>query len=323
MKKKLFLLTMLVLCALCITGCKCNKDNKKVTIDSISVIESTIPSSFLISEVEDNLSEIQFTVNKSNGEKETKNLFKSMVSSSDLEKLNTAGTHKITFSYEGVSTSFNITIVDPSSDTDDKYKVKVMYPDGTPVNGGVNVQWCDSKNCFPPVTIDTNGIAKIDLKDNDYYIHIDDIPSGYTYNPNAYTTNAENKYIEIVLLKLDSFSSGDGTKGNPYVVSTGTYTVSYEAAGAANAKYISFTATETKTYNIQSLSTEQLATNEIDPQLYFGFDANGNPVGPKGDVEGFRNFNYSFEATKGETYTIIIFVKSAQSFEATFDFIIK
>ena len=72
MMKKIFMLAMALLCIACITGCR----KKKVTIESITVIESTVPSSILNTEVESKLTTIKFNVNKSDDSKEEKNLEK-------------------------------------------------------------------------------------------------------------------------------------------------------------------------------------------------------------------------------------------------------
>lgn len=311
MMKKIFMLVMALLCIACITGCR----KKKVTIESITVIESTVPSSILNTEVESKLTTIKFNVNKSDDSKEEKNLDKSMISNSDLAKLSKAGKYTIIISYEGVTTTLTLTI---EEEVEDCYMVKVLYPNNTPVSGGVAVQWCTNTNCLMPVLVDENGVAKSKIADDDYYIHIEGIPAGYTYDPNGYTANANNKYVEIKLMELSTIASGDGSEGNPYVVSTGIYNISFDKASTEGMKYFSFTATESKTYTIESLSTEKLAVNAIDPYIGFGpsFDVSGN-------TEESINFSHSFEATAGTTYTFVIMVSSATFFPASFDFTIS
>ena len=206
----------------------------------------------------------------------------------------------------------------------DNYTVKVVYPDNTPVSGGVKVQWCTGDICLVPVKVNENGIAENDIDDDNYYIHISNIPSGYTYDPNAYTANADNKNIEIKLYALNELS-GEGTSAAPYVVTNGAYNVTYAESSASGMKYYSFTPTEAGTYSIKSLATDKLAMNEIDP--YIGFlgtsnDMNNIDISGNVDSKVNINFNYTFEAEAGVTYTFIVFVSSATTFPASFDIVI-
>ena len=72
--------------------------------------------------------------------------------------------------------------------------------------------------------IGIDGYAKI-LLDGDFYVYIDNIPEGYTYNPNIYSASNDNPIVEIELLKISKISRGNGTKlYSEYELSTtGTY----------------------------------------------------------------------------------------------------
>lgn len=315
MFKKVSILITLLVCLVTITGCNCKK-KPVVSIESISIVESSVPTSILVDELNDKLTSILINVNRSDGDTEQVNLALSMISSEDLAKLSNAGTHTVTVNFNDVTTTLNLVIEDNS------YIVKVMYPDNSPVTSGVAVQWCSGNNCFVPVLVNSNGIARNNLKDNDYFIHIEGIPAGYTYDPNGYTASAENKYVEIKLIELSNITSGDGSKASPYEVSVGTYNVSFDTASTAGMKYFSFTTTEAGTYNLESLSTEKLAINAVDPYLGFlSTNLDGTPT-TDGNFDSKVNINFSlnFEAEANTTYYFIIMISSATIFPATLDF---
>ena len=304
MIKKITVTLMLIICVICITSCKKNE----VTIESISIIENTVPTSILNTEVEKALTTIKFYVNKSDNTKEEKTIEKSMIANDDLSKLTKAGKYEITVTYEGFKTTLKLTIEEAD---DDSYKVKVVYPDNTPVNG-VSVQWCTDTNCFMPVVVDNNGVAKSNLKDNKYYVHIESgIPSGYTYDPNAYIATPENKYLEIKLVKLSTIDSGNGTQESPYVLNNGTYQVNFNEKDQLI--YFSFTASDTKEYTISSFAMEILATNVVDPYLGLVTSNNIEPVGNNNEL---INFNYSFQATQGTTYIFVVMLENVGSVPA-------
>ena len=193
---------------------------------------------------------------------------------------------------------------------EDLFTVQVVYPDNTPVTTGVTVQWCEGEMCYLPQPVNSNGLASIELEDGEYYIHLNNVPQGYTYNPNAYTTNTNNKNIIIPLYKIGNIT-GEGSKTSPYVVEEGTYNVNFEAAKTAGMKYFSFTATEAGTYEIESFCMDKLAMQLVDPYLGFvGTDINSNPDTTGNDIKDSVNFKRSFEAEANTTYYFIIMISS-------------
>lgn len=313
MKNRLLIIALVVLCSITLIGCK-----KEVKVESIEIDNSTIPSFVLNSAVEDYIVDIKINVKKSDDSSETINVTKEMLSSEDYTKLQSTGTHTVKISYEGLSVEVSLEVVN--------YSVQVLYPDNTPVNTKVNVQWCDTV-CYLPVKVNNKGIAGIELDEGEYFIHLNNIPEGYTYDPNAYIATKTNKHVEIKLLTLSSITTGEGSIANPYVVEDSVYTLNYETSGTSGLQYFSFTPKENGTYKIISLATNKLATNLIDPFIGFlGTDVNtllgsanvsGN-VDSKVDI----NFNHSFEAVAGTTYYFVIMVSSAQAFPASFDIVI-
>lgn len=206
---------------------------------------------------------------------------------------------------------------------DRNYSVKVVYPDNTSVNGGVFVMWCKGDTCYAPEVVNEDGVAKKKLEEDSYYIHIEEIPAGYTYDPNGYVTTVDSKNIEIKLIKLENISGGEGTAEAPYEVSTGAYTLQYEEQGNSGMKYYSFKAPAAGTYVIESLAQDKLALNAVDP--YLGFlvsssnDLSNIDISGNQDSSVNKNFKYEFVAEADATYTFIVFVSSATKFPAKFD----
>lgn len=201
----------------------------------------------------------------------------------------------------------------PPVEEDIYYSAKVLYPNGDPVTN-TKVQWCTGNSCKSPVAVDSAGVAKYKLEDVDggYYLHIAEgaIPTGYTYNPNIYTSDEGNRDIEIKLLKLET-ASGDGEKEKPYQLGVGAYSVRIESKGKF--PYFVFTAPEAGTYEIESLAMDKLATVIVDP-IYLPYDDSsfsnrGLPVSTGGTG---KNFKTSFTVEKDGTVAFGISFNSSK-----------
>lgn len=311
--KKIISLIIVVVCMLSLTACK----NK---IETIKIVEDSVPAVININDVDSAIASIKLEVTKSKGEVEIINLEKSMISEEDYKKLSNAGYYTITINYEEFITNLTLTIEDPNA-----YSVKVVYPNGEPVTGGVSVQWCTATSCLPTKEVNAAGVAYNKLDDSKkYFIHIEDIPAGYTYDPNAYTTDKDNKKVEIKLITLNE-TTGEGTLDNPYVVSVGGANVNIESASLAGVKYFAFTPSEAGTYSIKSLAVDKFAMNAIDPYIGFLGDVETDitKADVKGNVAANINFNHTFTAEANVTYLFIVFVTSATKFPASFDIVIS
>lgn len=312
--KKIISLFIVLVCILSLTACK----NK---VETIKIVEDSVPEVINVNQVENAISAIKLEVTKSKGEVEIINVSKSMISDEDYQKLSSVGCYNIAINYEGFKASLTLFIDDPNA-----YSVKVVYPNGEPVTSGVSVQWCTGDICLLPVAVNSAGMAYNELEDEkNYYIHIDGIPAGYTYDPNAYTTNKDNKKVEISLISLNE-KTGEGTLTNPYVVSVDAASVTIDEVGLTGVKYFSFTPSEAGTYSIKSLAVDKLALNAIDP--YIGFLGSSITDIIQADVSGNFdskvniNFNHTFTAEAGVTYLFAVFVTSATKYPATFDIVI-
>lgn len=325
MFKKIFSLIIVFLLSLTLVACgSCNKedddqvndDNNQVdeNVSSIEIDKTTIPSVILKEEIDSVLGNIKVIVTKNNSEISTISLSKSMLATESQAKLYEIGTHLFKVTYCGQETSLSLNI------TTNNYLVRVLYPNNTPVTDKVKVQWCTDANCYTPVKVNNQGYADSALEDDLYYIHIDRIPEGYTYDPNIYTATADSKYVEIKLIELYTFKKGTGSQDDPYEMESKTYNVSFETEGNAGMKYFSFTATETGTYNLKSLATDKFALNPTDPYLGFlGTSDNLRDMDISGNIKGVVNFDYTFEAEAGVTYKFIIIVSSATKYPTDFN----
>ena len=292
----------------------------EVTIESVSVKEDTIPSYVSLNSTNNDLAsvldDIKILVVKSDDSTKELPIQLEMLSVEDQQKLKTVGTHDITIKYSGIQAVLKIEVKDV-------YSVKVLMPDNTPASGNIKVQWCTDTNCYPTKTINENGICENPLNEGKYYVHLDNLPEGYTYNPNAYITDKDNKNIEIVLSSLSSFTKGDGTEGNPYEMTTGIYEVSFEAQGTNDLKYFAFSTTEAGTYKLESLAVDKNAINRIDPYLgYLGDKLDTNNLDPNGNIQNVTNFKYSFEAEANKTYYFVVMCSSADMYPADFTIMI-
>lgn len=191
-------------------------------------------------------------------------------------------------------------------DTKVSLSAKVVYPDGTPVEG-VPVQWC-AEVCYAPVTTNIDGVASISLdKTKDYVVHVNKLPKGYGYNPYELVENATNATGTITLFALNDIA-GEGTDASPYLVTAGNYKVMLEA----NKAYVfNFTFDANTTYTIESYAVEfgtKIADYGVDNKRVSGTDGKGNE----------DNFKYTF--TTGEDASLPRILKIVATSEESFYF---
>lgn len=304
--KKFLVLFLLVFCLVSVTACK-----DKVA--EIKIVENSVPEIIYSENLDNELGKIQIEVTTSKGKSSVVNLEKSMISSDDYAKLTAHGSYDVKVNYEGASANVYLTVIPQTA-----YTVNVVYPNGEPVNSGVSVQWCTDTTCKLPAYVNQYGLAYSEIEDDNYFIHIEGIPTGYTYDPNAYTASPTSKNVKIKLISLIELT-GEGSESNPYVTNVGAFTVTYQAK-VSEYQYFTFTPTEDGVYSIKSLAVDKLATNTIDP--YIGFLGTSDDMS-KIDVSGNNslqlNFNHTFTATANTTYKFIVFVSDATRFPASFN----
>ena len=64
----------------------------------------------------------------------------------------------------------------------------------------ITVIWADDYSQYTEI-IGEDGYAKKTLE-GDFYVYLDNTPSGYTYDANIYSADTDNPIVEIVLLKI-------------------------------------------------------------------------------------------------------------------------
>ena len=178
------------------------------------------------------------------------------------------------------------------------YEVKVVYPDGTPVNGGVSVEWCTSATCSQSIVVNENGIASTtELEDDTYTVHIGNIPEGYAYDPNAYVVDENNRSVTITLSNILTYEDGDGSKYasgeelGPYIIKEGVYNV--RLTNDNSYSYFAFMPSNPGKYIIESWSLTKDTLIE-----YYGnnpHSINNTPIDNNDNDGGENNFKYTID----------------------------
>ncbi len=205
-----FLLVIIIFSSSC--SCKnCGKDKDKV--EEISVVTETLPASILTTEVDDKIDDIKIKVVKRNGDEETINITKSMISVEDYAKLSTAGTYTITVTYEDCNTTLTITVTAPNDgggngggdDPVEKisYSVKVQDIAGKPLDD-FYVMFYEGKNIVAEGYTTSTGIFSKNLLPNKYDVVIEG-REGYYLNQEMYTTDLIGTEITVTC-EIDSLA---------------------------------------------------------------------------------------------------------------------
>lgn len=193
------------------------------------------------------------------------------------------------------------------------YEGMIYIPSGEEIT----VIWADDYSQYSK-SIDNSGYAKI-LLDGDFQVYLDNVPSGYTYDPNIYFADNENSTIEIELLKIYKISKGRGTGlYNEYQVSTtGTYRTTI--ASKTKKVYYEYQPTKSGVYSVESLVN--VKQDLINPKLdiysgtfaYKNFDETidgGGTYNPGGFTKNFRWTIYIADEMIGNVYTFVIYAET-------------
>lgn len=123
--KRILSIFLLLFSIFIVVGCS----HSVVEIESISIVGDSIPESILISEVDDKIDDIKISVLKSDKSTEIINVSKSMISPSDLAKLEKEGEHNITIYYEGFDIMITVVIKDLVEDIKTGVTFNRKHPD--------------------------------------------------------------------------------------------------------------------------------------------------------------------------------------------------
>ena len=177
------------------------------------------------------------------------------------------------------------------------YSVTVLKPDQSPCQG-VSVVWCTSQNCFRPVAVNTQGKATFSSEAESLFVHLDNLPSGYAYNPNEYLCTYDNLDVTITLSSVEDFSNG--------ITKPGVYSANIEEKDIPLELTLDL---PEGNYHVESWVDYTLASAEFDvnPRVEFG-EASDDDSG-SGD-----NFALDFSIDASKVNVLNIFANKTSKF---------
>ena len=318
MKNKLLLLLLLIFLSFGLVGCQ--DPIVEDVIVSIEIDSKTLPEKILKTEVSEFIDNLNIVVKYSDESTELIPFRKEMITEEDYMSLFSLGVHTVEVEFNGFKTEFSIEVYEQVYEY---YTLKVVYPDGSPVNGDILVKLMKSIDDYKTTRLDENGQARVIYDNLTYHVRLFELPEGYTYNPNIYIFNENTRNLEIKLIELSVFVEGMGTKSDPIYLNYGTYEVSFDQVSIPGMKFFYFRASKTGKIVIESYSEEKIASNPVDP--YFGFigeTLDMSNVDYSANENNYVNINFKYETTveEGKYYYFLIFASTANSFPATFTF---
>lgn len=180
-----------------------------------------------------------------------------------------------------------------SSSIDDskiEYRITVVLDDGSSVGADVRVQLCklSGNGLCTPTTTDSQGVAVFNLEPASYSVDKIDY-DGYALEPGL-KVDENNRVLTVVLKKILTPTSGDGTENAPYVINQGVYQTQINSTGEIKNYVMTFE--EVGNYVVESWSSGTL----VDPKV-ISFDDRlevdiNDPL--KKDVK-YGNFKCTFE----------------------------
>ena len=215
MRKIMKVFTLFLMLGVILFAASCGgNNNTPATIDSISVVSESVPTTILTTELDDKIDDIKIEVKMSDGEVKTVYVSKSMISSDDYAKLANEGTYTITINYEGFTTSLTVVMKKPaSSDPDPKpdpskkeveYSVLVKDIAGKPLSEFFIIFELNGKEVATGYT-GGDGLFTKTLEANYYDVYIEG-KDGYYLNQDAFETDLLGTQIEVVC-EIDSLAN--------------------------------------------------------------------------------------------------------------------
>ncbi len=223
---------------------------------------------------------------------------------------------------------------DPPSDEGDVYTVKLVCDDDPVVpEEGIYALWTDADGFgIHRAAFDSSGIAKITGLDGELFkVTLSALPNGYTYDPNIYTADPENRDKVIKLYRLTpTTGTGDGLY-NPILLSDrGIYRASFTYPNQI--VYFRYKPTYTGEYSISTMV--DVTANVINPKIEVHLGTSGyinstpnetiDSGGPENTytknpvwIEALGNKNYILE------FGIRVEAMNSNPFPLTVDFILE
>ena len=221
---------------------------------------------------------------------------------------------------EGDNSSEEEKPVIPPAQTDVEFTVCLIYNKQVYIpkaDEKITVIWADDYSQYTQ-EIAADGYAKLVL-DGDFYVYLDNTPSGYTYDANIYTADNENPVVEIQLLKIAKVSKGKGTElYSEYELSSeGTYRAEIKNKGKK--VFYEYKPKKSGYYVIESFVS--VHTDMVNPKVdiytgtfaakYFSQTLDDGGTYKKGGYT--KNFKWVVKLTQAElnnVYTFAIFADS-------------
>lgn len=180
-----------------VASCKSCKKNNDPVIESIEIVESSIPSTIYTTEIATKLDDIQIKVLKSDGSSDTINLATSMISATDLAKLSTAGTHTIKVTHEGFEAELTI-VVEVKSDH------QHVFVDGKCECGAIDPNQSTSEIEYSVLVKDIAG-KPLSTFYVWFYKGDDVVADGYTTQDGTFTAKLEPNKYEVVVEEREGY----------------------------------------------------------------------------------------------------------------------
>lgn len=187
----------------------------------------------------------------------------------------------------------------------------------------LKVRWSNGKTVHT-VNVDEFGMAECYGLDGEYTVTLVNLSNAYTYNPNIYKVDNENRNVVIDLLTLTT-AKGEGTSIYKCIMlsNPGVYRANINNAGQV--VYFEFTPTKAGSYSIESLVDVSAGMYDPVADVYYGssaFKYYAYQLDGGGASQGYTtNFRHIVEVDEsfiGNSYTFAVFVNGKDATYPTY-----
>lgn len=147
----------------------------------------------------------------------------------------------------------------------------------------IKVIWTDtesSNGAYYSAGFDKDGVARMTGLDGDFRVTLSSLPDGYTYNPNIYFANSQNKTTKIVLYKLSTIdnlgASGNSSSTSCIITSIGAYRAVLTKTNFENGVWFKYQPSVAGDYSFESII--DVTANKLNPILTIYAGNNGGYI---------------------------------------------